>query len=254
VLQPINLKNEDFIRTYRELDADLAVVVAFRMLPEVIWSAPRLGTINLHASLLPAYRGAAPINWAIINGEKKTGLTTFLIAKEIDTGGVIYQKEIYIDENETAGSLHDRMMDIGAELVVDTVHTMLSEQAKYLEQDDSKATKAPKIFTEDCEIQKEWPARKIYNFIRGLSPFPGAWIQIGSDVVKIVWSTYNQTPLPYNSGTILSDGKSYLRLCTVDGYVDFEELQMPGKKRMNIKAFLNGFDINRWENDVLQIS
>lgn len=253
VMQPKNLKATDFVDHYQSLEADLAVVVAFRMLPEVIWSAPKHGTINLHASLLPAYRGAAPINWAIINGEKETGLTTFKIAKEIDTGGIIFQSKMLILEEDTAGTLHDRMMFEGAHLVSKTVDAIKEGKVRYIAQDDNKATKAPKIFTEDCQIDPSNQVRKIYDFVRGLSPYPGAWIIIDNATVKIYKCQYNLTDHHYQAGTLISDNKNYLKLYGKDGYLKIIELQMQGKKRMDTKSFLNGFDVARSQDVDLEI-
>lgn len=254
ILQPTNLKAPDFVDQYHRLNADLAVVVAFRMLPEVIWSAPKHGTINLHASLLPAYRGAAPINWAIINGEKRTGLTTFKIAKEIDTGGIIDQTELEITEEDTAGTLHDRMMNEGARLVQKSVVAILSGSVSYRPQDDSKATQAPKIYTEDCEIRPDREVRRIYDFVRGLSPHPGAWITIDGATVKIFQCRYRHQHHGNDPGVKLSDGKHYLRIYGLDGYIEILELQMEGKKKMDIKSFLNGFDPAKSNEIQLEIS
>ncbi|MBK8506331.1 MAG: methionyl-tRNA formyltransferase [Saprospiraceae bacterium] len=254
ILQPLKLKDPAFIETFQSLLPDLAVVVAFRMLPEVIWSIPKFGTINLHASLLPCYRGAAPINWAIINGEKETGLTTFLIAKEIDTGGILFQERIPISEQDDAGSLHDKMMVLGAPLVVKTVNALLTGIAGLKPQDDSLCTKAPKIFTEDCEIKRDLTTMEIYNFIRGLSPYPGAWLKLDDLTVKIYKSSYQQVSHQIPSGTLISDGKKELVLFTTDGYLEILELQMPGKRRMDIKSFLNGYDVTKSDQIILKVS
>ncbi|MCB0666272.1 MAG: methionyl-tRNA formyltransferase [Saprospiraceae bacterium] len=253
VIQPKNLKATEFVERYHNLEADLAVVVAFRMLPEVIWSAPKHGTINLHASLLPAYRGAAPINWAIINGEKETGLTTFKIAKEIDTGGIIFQSRMRIKEEDTAGTLHDRMMYEGAHLVSKTVDAIKEGTVQYIAQDDDRATKAPKIFTEDCQIDPSNQVRQIYDFVRGLSPYPGAWIIIDHSTVKIYKCEYNLIDHHYQMGSLISDNKNFLKLYGKDGYLKINELQMQGKKRMDIKSFLNGFDVARSQDVDLEI-
>jgi methionyl-tRNA formyltransferase len=243
ILQPSNLKSVDFVRTYHNLKPDLAVVVAFRMLPEIIWSTPVYGTINLHASLLPSYRGSAPINWAIINGEEETGLTTFMITRTIDTGGIILQEKIPISEADNAGSLHDKMMHLGASLVVKTVQTLLSGEAIFIPQDDRLATSAPKIFKEDCLINPQRKVKDIHNFIRGLSPYPGAWTKIDNLVVKIFKSSYDRCdPVP-TAGSLLSDGRSELLLYGMDGFLRIEELQLEGKKRMDVRSFLNGYDI-----------
>ncbi len=254
LLQPVNLKAADFVEAYRDLKPDLAVVVAFRMLPEVIWSAPVFGTINLHASLLPAYRGAAPINWAIISGEKETGLTTFIIARDIDTGGIIFQEKVPISPDDTAGSLHDKLMLLGAPLVVRTVQAILAGKATIKEQDDSLATKAPKIFNADCQINPEGKVREICNFIRGLSPYPGAWLKIDGQVVKIFKCSYRETQTDTTPGSMITDGKKQLLLYGSDGYLAIEELQMEGKKKLDVRSFLNGYDINQSRDISLKIS
>jgi methionyl-tRNA formyltransferase len=254
ILQPPKLKAPDFIEAFQSLNPDVAVVVAFRMLPEVIWSIPKFGTINLHASLLPSYRGAAPINWAIINGEEETGLTTFLIAKEIDTGGIIFQERVPIDRQDDAGSLHDKLMALGAPLVIKTVNALLSGEAILKPQDDSMATKAPKIFTEDCEIRLDLKAAEMYNFVRGLSPFPGAWLEIDELTVKIYKTSYQEVSHDITPGTLISDGKKELKIATRDGYIHILELQMQGKKRMDVRSFLNGYDVTKSNQIILKIS
>ncbi len=243
ILQPVNLKSGDFVRTYQSLKPDLAVVVAFRMLPEIIWSSPVYGTINLHASLLPSYRGAAPINWAIINGEAETGLTTFMIARTIDTGGIIFQEKIPISDSDNAGTLHDKLMYLGASLVVKTVQSILSGEAIFIPQDDRLATSAPKIFKEDCLINPHKHVKDIGNFIRGLSPYPGAWMKIDNLAVKIFKCSYGKRYPLRSPGTLLSDGRSELLLYGVDGSLKIEELQLEGKKRMDVRSFLNGYDL-----------
>ena len=248
VLQPPNLKSPKFVDRYRQLEADLAVVVAFRMLPEVIWNAPKLGTMNLHASLLPAYRGAAPINWAIINGESTTGLTTFLIAKEIDTGNIIHQIELQIGKQDTAGLLHDRMKQAGAALVIKSLHALFSGDVELKQQDHSLATRAPKIFHEDCEIDPSQSAEQIYNFIRGLSPYPGAWIPFDRSILKIFNSSYGLTKHNYAAGTLQVKDRKELKLYTQDGFVLLHDVQLQGKKRMDVKSFLNGYDLSSLEN------
>lgn len=249
ILQPTNLKSVDFVRTYHNLKPDLAVVVAFRMLPEIIWSSPHYGTINLHASLLPSYRGAAPINWAIMNGEAETGLTTFMIVGPIDTGGIIFQERIPISDSDNAGTLHDKMMHLGASLVVKTVQNILSGEVIFIPQDDRLATSAPKIFKEDCLINPQKNVKDIFNFIRGLSPHPGAWIKIDNLVVKIFKSSYGKPNPLLTAGTLISDGRSELLLYGMDGSLKIEELQLEGKKRMDVRSFLNGYDLTN-SNDI----
>ena len=249
VLQPPNLKAGKFVEEYNQLRADLAIVVAFRMLPEVIWSAPRFGTMNLHASLLPAYRGAAPINWAIINGETESGLTTFMIAKSIDTGNIIYQVKVPIGINDTAGTLHDRMMHIGAELVVRSTRDLLAKKVSLIVQDDALATRAPKIFHEDCRIDPSRSAVTLYNFVRGLSPYPGAWIMLDGKILKIYFCTYElkDHDLPHGSIESIEKNKE-LRLYVSDGYILPQLVQIAGRKKMNIQSFLNGYDLNSSDN------
>ena len=250
VLQPEKLKAEDFIEELRSYKADLQIVVAFRMLPEVVWAMPRLGTFNLHASLLPQYRGAAPINWAIINGETKTGATTFFLKHEIDTGDMILQEQITIGENEDAGSLHDRLMMLGAELVLKTVDLIIEGTAKPIAQPALPADKlrpAPKIFKETCEIDFSKTATQVHNFVRGLSPYPTAWtnITIGgqTQTVKIYKTEISNSPEKPEISKVVTDGKHYLRVGCSEGWIDLTEVQLPGKKRMNIKDLLNGLKI-----------
>lgn len=243
VLQPEKLKNPEFLETLRSLKADLQIVVAFRMLPEVVWNMPPLGTMNLHGSLLPKYRGAAPINWAIINGETETGLTTFLLKHEIDTGDLLYQERISIGENETAGELHDRMMLLGAQLVLKSVRAIEAGEAKPMPQADTAATHAPKIFSDTCEIDFAQPTSKVHNFIRGLSPVPGAWTKLDGKTLKILRSLKDIQPGSGTPGVFSSDGKNYLRVSTADGYIQIQELQLEGKKRMSVRDFLNGYRI-----------
>jgi methionyl-tRNA formyltransferase len=249
ILQPENLKAQDFISELKNLHPDLFIVVAFRMLPEVVWSIPPLGTINLHASLLPQYRGAAPINWAIINGENKTGLTTFFIEKDIDTGKIIMQKEVLIKDKDTAGDLHDRLMQLGAELIRDTVQAIKGGTIEALDQDhmvdgisDLKA--APKIQRESCKIDWNSTGKNIYNLIRGLSPYPGAWNEITWEGKKRILKIFSATFVPANhslaTGIIKTDNSTYIHIAANDGYIHLETLQLEGKKRMSVKEFLNG--------------
>ena len=243
ILQPKNLKSKAFQDTLTNLNPDLQVVVAFRMLPEAVWALPRWGTVNLHASLLPKYRGAAPINWAIIQGEVETGLTTFFIQKEIDTGAVLYQEKLQIYPYEHAGHLHDRMKYLGAELVLKTVNAIFSGQYSVLEQDHSQATKAPKIFHDMCEVDFDRPTQDVYNFIRGLSPFPGAWTTIDNKEVKLYQVQIESNDKLFAPGSIISDNKSYLKFQTRDGFISVQSLRMEGKRKMRINEFLNGYSI-----------
>ena len=255
ILQPEKLKNPEFLEQLISLHADLQVVVAFRMLPEVVWNMPRMGTINLHGSLLPQYRGAAPINWAVINGEKETGVTTFKLQHEIDTGNILLQESFSIGENETAGEVHDRMKEIGAKLLVKTVSGIADGTLKETPQTsviDKQATvtesrflkHAPKIFTEDCKIDFTKSVEEIHNLIRGLSPFPGAFTYLKDKMLKIFRSekeiSIDQTD-PAGHGQYETDGKSFLKFACKEGYILIKELQMEGKKKMTVEEFLRGY-------------
>lgn len=247
VLQPLKLKDPDFIQELRNLATDLQVVVAFRMLPEIVWNMPPMGTMNLHGSLLPKYRGAAPINWAVINGERETGLTTFLLQHEIDTGDLLMQEKVVIGPDETAGELHDRMMTLGAKLVLKSVQGLEKGTIQTFPQDDSAATHAPKIFHDTCRITFEKTSQEVHNHIRGLSPYPGAWTTYDHKTVKVLRSALvSQMPAPMTTlepGDWYLDGKNQLLIRTADGCISILELQMEGKKRMAIKDFLNGFKL-----------
>jgi methionyl-tRNA formyltransferase len=243
ILQPKNLKDPDFIQTLRDLQPDLQVVVAFRMLPEAVWALPHIGTFNLHGSLLPKYRGAAPINWAVIEGERETGVTTFFLQHEIDTGDVLLQRKMPIGENETAGEVHDRMMQLGAQAVLDTVRLIESGDYTPQAQDAGQATKAPKIFHETCRIDFAQPTDRVHNFIRGLSPYPGAWTRLDDLELKIFRSRKEMTPPAHPPGTLVTDQKKELKYATLDGYIQVLELQLQGRKRMDVVAFLNGYRI-----------
>jgi len=242
VLQPKKLRDPAFLEALQKLEADLFVVVAFRMLPEVVWAMPSKGTFNLHGSLLPKYRGAAPINWAIINGERETGVTTFFIQKEIDTGDVILQAKMPIGENETAGEVHDQMMMLGAETVLKTVRLIEQDNVKLQRQDDAQATKATKIFHETCEINFNQSTERVHNFIRGLSPYPAAWTTLDGKQLKIFRTTKEIVTHDQEPGTFISDNKKMLKIATADGYVQVHELQLQGRKRMDTVAFLNGYE------------
>ena len=238
VLQPEKLKDETFIEELRSYNADLQIVVAFRMLPEVVWAMPRLGTFNLHASLLPQYRGAAPINWAVINGDKETGVTTFMLKHEIDTGNIILQERIPIGEDENVGSVHDRLMELGTELVLKTVNLIDESDTKGTSlpttpQDEIAAEDlrpAPKIFKETCEIDTTKTVAEVHNFVRGLSPYPAAWCNL-----TIGGTTYENVKI-----FATQKGKGAISLQCADGEISLTELQLPGKKRMNAKDLLNG--------------
>lgn len=240
VLQPEKFRNEDFLAELKALKADLQIVVAFRMLPTVVWDMPPLGTFNLHGSLLPKYRGAAPINWAVIRGEQETGCTTFFLKQEIDTGDILLRHRIPIGPNDTAGDVHDRMMLEGAELVLQTVQLIQSGDYELKAQDSSAATSAPKIHRDTCQINWSQPVRTVHNFVRGLSPWPAAWTTLNGDTLKIVRGkaeTANHDKAP---GTVISDGKERLRVACSDGYLHILELQAAGRRRMDVKTFLLG--------------
>ena len=242
VLQPTNLKSPEFIEELRSYKANLQIVVAFRMLPEVVWDMPEIGTFNLHASLLPQYRGAAPINWAIINGEKETGVTTFFLKHEIDTGNIIFQEKEPIEEDDNVGDLYERLMAKGANLVLKTVKAIQQGDYPQLPQDESGEIKhAPKIFKETCEIDWKKSSEEVYNFIRGLSPYPAAWTTINGVQFKI----YDTEKLDFavageNPGDYSTDNKTYLHIQTGGKALAIKELQMQGKKRMKIEDFLRG--------------
>jgi len=254
VLQPVNLKNPDFVNELKSFNANLQVVVAFRMLPEVVWQMPEYGTLNLHASLLPQYRGAAPINHAIINGETETGLTTFFIEKEIDTGNIIQSKRIPILPSDDAGTLHDHMMSEGGILIVETLRLISTGNVNAQSQDSMQPGKtilkpAPKIFKQDCKINWDAPCLEIHNLVRGLSPFPGAFsILITEDgvqkQVKIFKTSYEISTIQLTAGTISTDGKKVLSVAARDGVIFVEELQLEGKKRMGISEFLRGVQVS----------
>jgi len=244
VLQPEKLKNPEFLEELRALNADLQVVVAFRMLPEVVWSMPPKGTINLHASLLPQYRGAAPINWVLINGESESGVTTFFLKQEVDTGDILFTEKVTLTGHETAGELHDRLMHKGAGLLVKTVKGV--ESGRYNEHPQSQLLAgvelkhAPKIFKEDCLINWNKPALTIYNKIRGLSPSPTAYTTLNGKILKIYRSVYETEEHGVQPGHFITDNKTYLKFAAQDGFVSLTEVQLEGKKQMGIEEFLRG--------------
>jgi methionyl-tRNA formyltransferase len=242
VLQPTNLKSQEFLSELLGLNANLQVVVAFRMLPEAVWTMPELGTFNLHASLLPQYRGAAPINWAIINGEKETGVTTFFLRHEIDTGNILFQERENITSEDTAGSLYERLMKKGAQLVLKTVQAIANENIQPIaQQEPAGLKKAPKIFKETCKIDWNQPAESIRNFVRGLSPYPAAWTEINGKTFKIYAVTNEGERKAQSSpGTFDSDNKSYICAAAADGWIRIDELQAEGKRRMKVEEFLKG--------------
>ncbi|MBR2072251.1 MAG: methionyl-tRNA formyltransferase [Alistipes sp.] len=248
ILQPERLRDEAFVEAMRALEPDLGIVIAFRMLPEVIWAMPRLGTFNLHASLLPEYRGAAPINWAVINGERETGITTFLLNHEIDKGAIIGQKREPITEDDTVGTMYDKLMRSGCDLVVETVERVAAGNYEAREQmhiDEATLKPAPKIFKDDCRIDWSWEGRRIVNFVRGLSPYPAAWTPMYIDgeergSAKIFRVTFSASEHKHKAGTVESDGKSSLRVACQDGWVEIHELQVAGKRRMAVRDLLLG--------------
>ena len=251
VLQPVKLRDPEFLAELKSFNADLQVVVAFRMLPELVWNMPEKGTINVHASLLPNYRGAAPINHAIINGEKKSGVTTFLLQHEIDTGNILFSTEVEILDNDNAGDLHDKLMLAGAELLIRTVNAINKNDIHPIPQDsiDTESLKhAPKIFKEDCLINWENDTVKIYNLIRGLSPYPTAFTHIDGKVLKIYESEIIIEKHDLKPGTYISDGKNELKFATKDGFLKLLEIQIEGKKRMSVSDFLRGYRLEGTTN------
>lgn len=252
VLQPVNLKDEAFVEELRSLKADLQIVVAFRMLPEVVWNMPAMGTFNLHASLLPQYRGAAPINWAIINGDTETGITTFFLKHEIDTGEVIQQVRIPIADADNVEVIHDKLMNLGGRLVTETVDAILAGRVKPVPQEellklsDEELRPAPKIFKETCRIDWSKGVKAVYDFVRGLSPYPAAWTELvnadgTSQVLKIFQTEKNFFSHEEKIGAVSTDGKTYLRVALADGYLNILSLQLAGKKRMPVADFLRGY-------------
>lgn len=251
LLQPEKLKDEVFLNDLKAWNADLQIVVAFRMLPEVVWDMPRMGTFNLHGSLLPQYRGAAPINWAIINGEKETGVTTFFLTHEIDTGKIILSQKLKIGEEDNAGKIHDELMQIGAQLVRRTVDLILEDKVDAVAQeqlfvDEKELKAAPKIFKETCRIDWNKPVNEIYNLIRGLSPYPAAWTELheeGKEVqtVKIYVSEKVKSEGESLAGNLRTDNKSYLHIACPDGYINVTEIQFPGKRAMKTDELLRGY-------------
>ncbi len=251
ILQPEKFRNEDFLAELKALKADLQVVVAFKMLPELVWNMPKFGTLNLHASLLPHYRGAAPINWAIMNGDKESGVSTFLLQKEIDTGNVIFQEKVGIAENDNLETLHDSLMEIGSNLVVKTVRAIEANDYPQVPQEnliteDEELKVAPKIFKDDCKINWSSSIDKIHNHIRGLSPYPAAWTEISDSngkkiAVKVYSANKEVESHSHPTGTLLSDKKTYLKVAVEGGFQNLTTIQMAGKKRMEIGDFLRGF-------------
>lgn len=250
LLQPEKLKDESFIDELKALKADLQIVVAFRMLPEVVWSMPSMGTFNLHGSLLPQYRGAAPINWAIINGDKETGVTTFMLKHEIDTGNIILQAKTPIAPEDNIGTVYDRLMEIGAGLVTKTVDLIAEGDVKTLPQEsDEELRPAPKIFKETCKLDFSKKAEQLHNLVRGLSPYPAAWIELENASgerrnLKIFETEAEVSDCKEEPGTIISDGKKSLKIACADGYLNLKSVQLSGKRRMTVQELLCGMKID----------
>lgn len=252
VLQPVKLRDEEFVEAIRGLDCDLGIVIAFRMLPEIIWAAPRLGTFNLHASLLPQYRGAAPINRAIMNGESYTGVTTFLLNPQIDEGAILAQDKVEIEPRDNVGTLHDKLMNRGVDLVLETVERIALGDITPIEQEElveGELKPAPKIFKEDCHIDFTNDGRTIINQIRGLSPYPAAWVNFSDTLTaKIFDAEFIAQDVDKEPGSIISDERKYIRVACADGLVEIKELQLSGKKRMSAEELLRGFrNINSYK-------
>lgn len=250
ILQPEKFRDESFLKELKNLNADLQIVVAFKMLPKIVWNMPRIGTFNLHASLLPQYRGAAPINWAIINGENKTGVTTFFLKHEIDTGNIIFQEEVQILEGDDAGSIHKKLMHKGASLVLKTVDAILTDIYPQLNQNifveaGTLIKHAPKIFKDDCKINWNQDLETIHNHIRGLSPYPAAWTEMVNSEEEIQIKIFKSEKESENHnciiGQIISDQKTYIKVAVKGGFIHLKELQIAGKKRLRIEDFLKGF-------------
>ena len=241
VLQPEKLKNEEFLNQLKSLNADLFVVVAFRMLPEVVWNMPSIGTINLHASLLPDYRGAAPINWAVINGEKETGVTTFKLQHEIDTGNIIFSDKVTIKETDNVGDVYQKLMNIGKDVLLKTVNAIAGGDFPQVPQAHIKEVKhAPKLHTETCRIDWNKSTEAVYNLIRGLSPYPAAFTTLNDKILKIFRAEKTYPPSLKSAGSYDTDEKTYLKFYTTDGVIDCKEVQLEGKKRMSVEEFLRG--------------
>jgi len=249
LLQPERLKDQSFVSALQALQPDLVVIVAFRILPKEVFSIPRFGAFNLHASLLPKYRGAAPINWAIMNGETETGVTTFFLQEKVDTGSIILQARVKIGEDETAGELHDKLADVGAEIVLQTVRLIELGRIHPRNQDDTEATPAPKIFREDCRVDWTNSSLKIHNFVRGLSPHPCAWTNHERRVLKIYKTQLPRVTKPETQtpGTIVESGAKTLRIATGDSSISILEIQQEGKRRMGIEEFLRGYPVHQEE-------
>ena len=251
ILQPTNLKDPEFIEELRSYQADLQIVVAFRMLPEIVWNMPPLGTFNLHASLLPQYRGAAPINWAVINGETETGITTFFLQHEIDTGNIIMQEKITIAPDDNAGIVHDRLMMLGADLVLKTVEQIESGNISSMPQPEGELKAAPKIFKDTCLINFNTTAEAVRNLVRGLAPYPAAWIELtdpsGNTTNMKIYEVSKELCTPtHPAGTLICDGKKILKVAVLDGYIHLDQVQLAGKKRMPSADLMRGTDLTQY--------
>ena len=245
VLQPEKLKNPEFLEELKAFRADLQIVVAFRMLPEVVWNMPEMGTVNVHASLLPQYRGAAPINWAIINGEKETGVTTFRLKHEIDTGNILLQYKTQILPEDNIGTVYEKLMQQGAALLLKTVDGLVDGSISAQPQQETSASKhAPKIFKEDCQINWEHTAEAVHNLVRGLSPYPAAFTTLEGKQLKVFATSWQQEAHQQSSGQYQTDGKTFLRFAAADGWVSVLDVQYEGKKRMPVADFLRGFRLS----------
>jgi len=246
VLQPTNLKSEEFTSQLKELNADLQIIVAFRMLPKIVWDMPKYGTFNLHASLLPQYRGAAPINWAIINGEKETGVTSFFLNENIDTGNIILQEKINISETDNVGVLYEKLMKLGGKVILTTVKQIEDGTVKEISQekllDNIEQKPAPKIYRKNLSIDWNKPTTEIYNFIRGLSPYPTAWTKIDGKILKLYEVKKSISNHSNKCGQIDTDKKSYIKIFTKDGFIELKDVQIEGKRRIKVDEFLRGFN------------
>ena len=251
ILQPVNLKDPEFIEQLRSYQADLQIVVAFRMLPEIVWNMPPLGTFNLHASLLPQYRGAAPINWAVINGETETGITTFFLQHEIDTGNIIQQQKIDIAPDDNAGIVHDKLMYLGSDLVLQTVNQIESGNVASIPQPEGELKPAPKIFKETCRINFNTTAESVRNLVRGLAPYPAAWIELadtkGNATNMKIYEVSKELCTPTHPvSTLVCDGKKILKVAVQDGYIHLDQVQLAGKKRMPAADLMRGTDLTQY--------
>jgi len=252
ILQPTNLKNRKFLDELKSLNADLQVIVAFRMLPEVVWDMPPMGTFNLHGSLLPKYRGAAPIHWAVINGERETGVTSFKLKHAIDTGDMLLQRRTPIKGYDTLGSVYSKLKTLGAQVVIESVRMIESGNLRLRPQPDEQVTKAPKLNRANCQLDFNKPTHVVYNKIRGLDPFPTAWCSIDGKVHKIFKSRPYTDGVPRKSGNIFTDNKSYLCVSTNNGYIHVHEIQQEGKKKLSISELLNGYSFKSEAIDAMQ--